>query len=83
MGIITVENMKELEPLADYLPLCAGPGHRRGRSAVLRAPAAWLDRQLEDGALWRTNAQHEILYRPLGEREDTVLTRASQGRCSF
>lgn len=73
-GHYYIENMKELEPWLTT-SLCALDPATGEEEVLYTCPGTWLDRQLEDGALWRVNERHEILYRPLGEREDTVLTR--------
>lgn len=77
-GHYYIENMKELEPWLTT-SLCALDPATGEEEVLYECPGSWLDRQLEDGALWRVNERHEILYRPLGENEDTMLTQLPQG----
>lgn len=73
-GHYYIENMEELNPWLT-ISLCALDPATGEEEVLYTCPGNWLDRQLEDGALWRMNEQHEIFYRPLGESEDTMLTR--------
>lgn len=77
-GHYYIENMEELEPWQTTY-LCALDPATGEEEVLYECSGSWLDRQLEDGALWRVNEQHEILYRPLGENEDTMLTQLPQG----
>lgn len=74
-------HVDNLNDLSDWLTtsLCALDPATGEEEVLYECSGSWLDRQLEDGALWRVNERHEILYRPLGENEDTMLTQLPQG----
>lgn len=74
-------HVDNLNDLSDWLTtsLCALDPATGEEEVLYTCPGTWLDRQLEDGALWRVNERHEILNRPLGENEDTMLTQLPQG----
>ena len=74
-------HVDNLNDLSDWMTtsLCALDPATGEEEVLYECSGSWLDRQLEDGALWRVNERHEILYRPLGENEDTMLTQLPQG----
>ncbi|HIZ62274.1 MAG TPA: hypothetical protein H9724_05840 [Candidatus Gemmiger avistercoris] len=74
-------HVDNLNDLSDWMTtsLCALDPATGEEEVLYECSGSWLDRRLEDGALWRVNEQHEILYRPLGENEDTMLTQLPQG----
>ena len=74
-------HVDNLNDLSDWMTtsLCALDPATGEEEVLYECPGTWLDRQLEDGALWRVNERYEILYRPLGENEDTMLTQLPQG----
>lgn len=74
-------HVDNLNDLSDWMTtsLCALDPATGEEEVLYECSGSWLDRQLEDGALWRVNERHEILYRPLGENEDTMLTQLPRG----
>ncbi len=74
-------HVDNLNDLSDWLTtsLCALDPATGEEEVLYECPGSWLDRQLEYGALWRVNERYEILYRPLGENEDTMLTQLPRG----
>lgn len=74
-------HVDNLNDLSDWMTtsLCALDPATGEEEVLYECSGSWLDRQLEDGALWRVNERHEILYRPLGENKDTMLTQLPRG----
>lgn len=72
-----VDNTEELEPWVTTSLYALNP--LTGTEEVLYSCPGWrLDRELAEDALWFEDEQGRILCRPLGETEDTVVTRLPQ-----
>lgn len=69
-----VGNLEELSPWLTT-SLCAFDPATGQETVLYSCSGSWLDRRLEEGALWTMDGEHRLLCRPLGEVEDTVVTQ--------
>lgn len=69
-----VDNLEELSPWLTT-SLCAFDPVTGQETVLYSCQGSWLDRRLEQGALWTLDAQNRLLCRPLGETEDRVVTQ--------
>lgn len=69
-----VDNLEELSPWLTT-SLCAFDPATGQETVLYSCSGSWLDRRLDQGALWMVDAQNRLLCRPLGETEDMVVTQ--------
>lgn len=72
-------HVDNLNDLSDWLTtsLCALDPATGEEEVLYECPGSWLDRQVADGALWRTGEQGEVLSKPLDQPEEFTVLQAS------
>lgn len=72
-------HVDNLNDLSDWLTtsLCALDPATGEEEVLYECPGTWLDRQVADGALWRTGEQGEVLCKPLDQPEEFTVLQAS------
>lgn len=69
-----VSNSEELMPWLTT-SLCAIDPATGQEEVLYSCSGRWLDRRLYRDALWNVDEAHQLVCRPLGEAEDTILTQ--------
>ena len=72
-------HVDNLNDLSDWMTtsLCALDPATGEEEVLYECPGTWLDRQVADGALWRTGEQGEVLCKPLDQPEEFTVLQAS------
>ena len=72
-------HVDNLNDLSDWMTtsLCALDPATGEEEVLYECPGTWLDRQVADGALWRTGEQGEVLSKPLDQPEEFTVLQAS------
>lgn len=72
-------HVDNLNDLSDWMTtsLCALDPATGEEEVLYECPGNWLDRQVADGALWRTGEQGEVLCKPLDQPEEFTVLQAS------
>lgn len=72
-------HVDNLNDLSDWMTtsLCALDPATGEEEVLYECPGNWLDRQVADGALWRTGEQGEVLSKPLDQPEEFTVLQAS------
>ena len=72
-------HVDNLNDLSDWMTtsLCALDLATGEEEVLYECPGTWLDRQVADGALWRTGEQGEVLCKPLDQPEEFTVLQAS------
>lgn len=72
-------HVDNLNDLSDWMTtsLCALDPATGEEEVLYECPGSWLDRQVADGALWRTGEQGEVLCKPLDQPEEFTVLQAS------
>lgn len=72
-------HVDNLNDLSDWMTtsLCALDPAIGEEEVLYECPGTWLDRQVADGALWRTGEQGEVLCKPLDQPEEFTVLQAS------
>ena len=72
-------HVDNLNDLSDWMTtsLCALDPATGEEEVLYECPGNWLDRQVADGALWRTGEQGEVLCKPLNQPEEFTVLQAS------
>ena len=75
-------HVDNLNDLSDWMTtsLCALDPATGEEEVLYECPGTWLDRQVADGALWRTGEQGEVLSKPLDQPEEFTVLQASPTR---
>ena len=71
-------HVDNLNDLSDWMTtsLCALDPATGEEEVLYECPGTWLDRQVADGALWRTGEQGEVLCKPLDQPEEFTVLQA-------
>lgn len=72
-------HVDNLNDLSDWMTtsLCALDPATGEEEVLYECPGNWLDRQVADGALWRTGEQGKVLCKPLDQPEEFTVLQAS------
>src|SRR5699024_10554339 len=72
-------HVDNLNDLSDWMTtsLCALDPATGEEEVLYECPGTWLDRQVADGALWRTGEQGKVLCKPLDQPEEFTVLQAS------